>query len=475
MADQKLIIPIEKIKTDFQAFLEPEHNRRIIFSGPFGIGKTYFLNEFFKEKTEYFPIFLRPINYSLLSNEDVFKFIKYDILAQLINQKKINIDNDIKASSSESLKSFFKNNKLLVLKNLLKIIPKLGGFSDSIEQVEELYLKYRESKEKLSKELSAEQVQVFNKEFEEHFLSEFDNVSSIIKYAITKEELQTVLVIDDLDRLDPEHIFRLFNVFSAHFDLVNDDFNKFNFDKIIFVCDIENIRKIFSHKYGLDVDFSGYIDKFYSSEIYDFNNNQEVLNYVDKIFLRYENNNLQRGGSQSSILGIIKPIFSDLILAKTVNMRMVKNIEQGKHGFRRPYILNYFRPEVVKNYNFQILQVVDFLFDIFGKDIDNLLDSINKTKKLARNNASMFKEVNLKHCLPILNKSINTKSKVWTSPWGKSIQYELKEPISTEKELYFGEFQNSNNDWILTRNYYDFLEIVVNNLRSMGVFDNKDN
>ena len=252
--------------------------------------------------------------------------------------------------------------------------------------------------------------------------------------------------------------------------------NKFGFDKIIFVCDIENIRKIFAHKYGAEVDFSGYIDKFYSSEIYDFNNNQEVLNYVDKIFLRYENNNLQKGGSQSSILGIIKPIFSDLILAKTVNMRMVKNIEQGKHGFRKPYILNYFEPQVVKNYNFQILQVVDFLFDIFGKDIDNLLDSINKTKKLARNNASMFKEVNLKHCLPILNKSINTKSKVWTSPWGKSIQYELKEPISTEKELYFGEFQNSNNDWILKRNYYDFLEIVVNNLRSMGVFDfNMDN
>ena len=86
MADQKLIIPIEKIKADFQAFLEPEHNRRIIFSGPFGIGKTYFLNKFFDQKIEYFPISLRPINYSLLSNEDVFKLIKYDILAQIIKQ-----------------------------------------------------------------------------------------------------------------------------------------------------------------------------------------------------------------------------------------------------------------------------------------------------------------------------------------------------------------------------------------------------
>ncbi|NQU52064.1 MAG: hypothetical protein HQ522_05950 [Bacteroidetes bacterium] len=77
MADQPLAIPIDKIKADFQDFLVPDHNRRIIFSGPFGIGKTYFLKEFFEEKeNEYFPVFLRPINYSILSNEDVFKFIK---------------------------------------------------------------------------------------------------------------------------------------------------------------------------------------------------------------------------------------------------------------------------------------------------------------------------------------------------------------------------------------------------------------
>ena len=50
MEEQKLAIPIEKIKNDFQEFLNPQRNRRIIFSGPFGIGKTYFLNEFFVER-----------------------------------------------------------------------------------------------------------------------------------------------------------------------------------------------------------------------------------------------------------------------------------------------------------------------------------------------------------------------------------------------------------------------------------------
>ncbi len=52
MADHPFIIPIEKVKADFQAFLQPEHNRRIIFSGHFGIGKTYFLKPFFKSNID---------------------------------------------------------------------------------------------------------------------------------------------------------------------------------------------------------------------------------------------------------------------------------------------------------------------------------------------------------------------------------------------------------------------------------------
>ena len=52
MSDNRLTIPIDKIKADFSDFLNPEYNRRIIFSGSFGIGKTYFLNEFFGEMSK---------------------------------------------------------------------------------------------------------------------------------------------------------------------------------------------------------------------------------------------------------------------------------------------------------------------------------------------------------------------------------------------------------------------------------------
>ena len=38
--------------------------------------------------------------------------------------------------------------------------------------------------------------------------------------------------------------------------------NKFGFDKIIVVCDYNNIQSLFHCRYGHDADFSGYIDKF---------------------------------------------------------------------------------------------------------------------------------------------------------------------------------------------------------------------
>ena len=36
---------------------------------------------------------------------------------------------------------------------------------------------------------------------------------------LKKDGKKTVLIIDDLDRIDPEHIFRLLNVFAAHLDI----------------------------------------------------------------------------------------------------------------------------------------------------------------------------------------------------------------------------------------------------------------
>lgn len=78
---------------DFHTHLQ-EDNFRILFSGIYGIGKTTFLKYFFDQKFQsesmegikYETIFLTPVNYSICNNEDIFKYIKADILCDLCNR-----------------------------------------------------------------------------------------------------------------------------------------------------------------------------------------------------------------------------------------------------------------------------------------------------------------------------------------------------------------------------------------------------
>ena len=72
--------------------------------------------------------------------------------------------------------------------------------------------------------------------------------------------------MDDLDRLDPESIFRLLNIFSSFFD--RNQKNKFGFDKIIIVADYENIKNIFHHKYGEETDFEGYMINSFQQNLF---------------------------------------------------------------------------------------------------------------------------------------------------------------------------------------------------------------
>lgn len=485
MEDQTLAIPIDKIKSDFQSFLTPEHNRRIIFSGPFGIGKTFFLNKFFKENAEYYPIFLRPVNYSLLTNEDIFKLIKYDILAELIKEEEFKINDEFDFTKAEYFKFFFNENKFLILRNLLKAIPKIRNIISAADDFEKLILKYKEGLDKINSDPSLEMLKQFQQDSENNFLLEYDEVSGYISSKIDEiaelkkageEKVKKVLVIDDLDRLDPEHIFRLFNIFSAHFDQVhyyenpkgND--NKFGFDKIIFVCDIENIRKIFHHKYGGSVDFSGYIDKFYSTDIYNFNNYNEVIKLVNNIFKNLENNELIKGGSHSDLLNIIKPIFSDFIIAKAINLRIVKNIKSNKYGFRDAYFLEYYKPQNIRNYQLKIVQTAVLLFDTLGGDFNNLHLAVQKAKALPVKIADTLISRHLSHFLPILNFKYNLdENSTWNSPWNNRLNYKLIQ--SSDGDVYYAEIESNNSEWVNNMNYYDFFELVILNLRDMRVFD----
>ncbi len=340
MTDQKLTIPIDSIEKDFQDFIQPDSNKRIIFSGPFGIGKTYFLDKFFKKREkEYLPIFLRPVNYSLLSNEDVFKLVKYDILLQLIHLNEFEFDEIENISKAEYSKFFLKKNGFLIIRNLLKLIPKIQTAIEGIEKLEELMKVYKSGVEEMEQATDLKMLFNFQNEFEDNFLLEYDNISQYISQKLDEivdaksngNKPEKVLVIDDLDRLDPEHIFRLFNVFSAHFDQVNyqsndheKQDNKFGFDKIIFVCDIENIRKIFAHKYGEGVDFSGYIDKFYSTRIYQLFHNGIFENYIYPYLEREFFRNYNLG---TDFYFFIKVLLKLLFIGNEFNIRDIERIK----------------------------------------------------------------------------------------------------------------------------------------------------
>lgn len=102
-------IPIENELKAFKEHLDI--NERTIFSAKFGDGKTFFLNEFKKEysdenkkkvdkKEKYYFITLYPVNYSVAENQDIFEYIKRDILLQLAIDEKLNpVDFDAIATS----------------------------------------------------------------------------------------------------------------------------------------------------------------------------------------------------------------------------------------------------------------------------------------------------------------------------------------------------------------------------------------
>ena len=283
----ELIVDLfENSEKTFRQHLSIENNERIIFSGKFGHGKTTFLREFFNDENQlhnfkakkYNVISLFPVNYSIASNEDIFKYIKYDIILEMLNADML--VEEVLISQIDLLPKYLRKNATKVIGTIISMIPKIGKDGEAIfSKCVDLVKDFKEFHKKSEDEANPENVLInFFDELEqkEGSLYEDNIVSKTIECLLAKsketEAVESILLVDDLDRIDPEHIFRMLNVFSAHFDRKNsiNSKNKFGFDKIIVVCDIGNIRNIFKAKYGVETDFNGYIDKFYSYEVFDY-------------------------------------------------------------------------------------------------------------------------------------------------------------------------------------------------------------
>ncbi|MFL9834550.1 P-loop NTPase fold protein [Chryseobacterium terrae] len=334
---------IEKVFQKFENHLNVENNNRVVFSGKFGIGKSYFLNEFFndeKYEKEYFPIFINPVNYSIASNEDIFELIKFDILFQILSRDvivfdKLNfpkgnlihqyfttkfLDDFISASDliGENIVEENASGSFGILKNLGKLLAKLSELSKR---------DFQKFEDEIQKNPELEIINSFFKQQESKIGSFYENnaitqlIYKLIKNIEEQSKKKMTLVIDDLDRIDPEHIFRILNIFSAHDKLGE---NKFGFEKVILVCDINNIKHIYHHFYGKNVDFFGYINKFYSSEVYEYSNK----NYVKYFEEDFKFNSF----SDPEHLQFIKFIIANGISENIITARQLFNLDFSKNG-----------------------------------------------------------------------------------------------------------------------------------------------
>lgn len=322
--------------TDFDNHISIEQNDRILFSAPFGTGKSTYLNEYFEARNDnYFCFNLYPVNYSVSQNEDVFELIKFDLLLQLLGNYKTEVDlqNEDFSNVLSFQALFLKEFKLTPL--LLSFIGESGKVGKSAKiLIDEVKKQYAGFKAKFVDEEKFIESYLTSIESKIGNVNEMDAYSSIISTLLERvqskyENKKSVLIIDDLDRLDPEHIFRLFNIFSVNFGK-DEILNKFGFDKIIFVCDIENIRNIYSHKYGQNVDFGGYIDKFYSIIPFAFDNKRLLKQSLSVLLSKLKGNeknfnnnffseaNVETG---ESFFTLTQTVVLSLLDAKQINLR----------------------------------------------------------------------------------------------------------------------------------------------------------
>ena len=314
---EDIFAPLDEEIASFKRYFSK--NGRCILSAPFGEGKSFFLNKFIESQVdEYDFITIYPTNYQICDNRDILEYIKRDILFGLI-------------ALDETIIDRFDVNKLGILRkaileskdSLVECIPDINAsvcgwevaFSPS--KVVNTLLKIWESCEKLSADHGnpyKEYLKSFNKE--KGGIYELDAVTNLI-CSLVKERKEsqenarkTVLVVEDLDRIDPAHIFRILNVLSAHMTYTNgyDDGakNKFNFDKILLLCDFKNIEKIYHHLYGEKTDFKGYISKFSAVRPFEYSIRDKIVKHVGCLINRYVKES------------IVSNVLAEEIVSKTV-------------------------------------------------------------------------------------------------------------------------------------------------------------
>lgn len=260
-----------------------ETNRRTILSARFGDGKTYFLREYIAQhqiwkdytpiderigsKEDTYFVVLHPVNYSVARNEDVFEYIKRDILLQMYQEGKL-ASIDYKAIFG-SIGDLLKEKALPMFGDLVSLLPGGNIAKEIIKQGCDIKKRYDQEKTTVSDFIDAFVSQKGGIYEDDAYTQLIRTTLNHLREPKEGERCKKVLIIEDLDRLDPAHMFRILNVLGAHID-IDTEVDKFGFDNIILVMDYEVTRSIFQHFYGRDANYEGYMSKFLSHNLFGY-------------------------------------------------------------------------------------------------------------------------------------------------------------------------------------------------------------
>ncbi len=341
--NKEFIIPVDSAIDSFIKHIDA--NPRTILSSRFGDGKSFFLKKLnedpeLKEKYEFLTIY--PVNYQVVGNKDIFELIKRDVLYQLIIHNMI--DDSVKFTENEALSWFLYTKGFNVVVDLISNLSDVGLSNDECEAVLKsiktikLFKSIKSEIGKVKKKFEAfkekntscedDYIDTFIEKTGAHFLYESDVITSIIKRSVKsyrdKTDKKVVLFIEDMDRIDPAHLFRILNILSAHMDDSYKIFiqpnntlvaNKFGLDNIVLVIDYENLTNIYHHFYGENTEFQGYITKFLSSIPFEYSLSKTRNEYVIRQIAEITNLDV----------GTIASIFTDDILSKTTIREVVQS------------------------------------------------------------------------------------------------------------------------------------------------------
>jgi len=321
-------ISISDPASRFSEHLALQSNSRILLSGKFGIGKSHFLSAYFKDKVDAYNVFsISPIHYVVGANHDIFEWIKVDIAKQFITNYLPRTQEEA-PTTNFFIQSYLYQHASAMFFRLAKYaagkateaktgINFVDALKDDLKAFEEFKAKAKDNMKNdwdQFNNILIESTQMKGSIFEDNLVTQVIRANlELLKKESGKEN---VLIIDDLDRLDPEHIFRILNILSAHND--HFDSNKFGFDKVILVCDKNNIESMYRFRYSEHADFEGYIEKFYTYEPFCFSMTDAIIEYC-------ENKEVVANLDQSNVI-VLRILLVALLKSGKINIRNLRKL-----------------------------------------------------------------------------------------------------------------------------------------------------